>query len=90
VLPEGAFDRLVPIRNENTKGNTGWCLDPHDLAASKLAAGREKDISFVSAMLKHRLINAGVLRERLNMIADSERASLSVLRLERITARASA
>jgi hypothetical protein len=90
VLPAGAFDRLVPIRNENTKGSTGWCLEPHDLAASKLAAGREKDISFVSAMMKHRLINAGILRERLDMIADSERSSLAARRFERITGAASA
>lgn len=45
VLPEGWKDRLVPIHNENTRGATGWCLEPHDLAVSKLVAGREKDLS---------------------------------------------
>lgn len=35
----------------------------HDLAISKLAAGREKDLSFVSAMLKHGLIvNADIVK----------------------------
>ena len=65
VLPEGAFDRLVPVRNENTRGSTGWCLELHDLAVSKLVAGREKDLLFVSAMLRHKLIDAGIVRERL-------------------------
>ena len=42
ILPEGWRERLVSIRNENTHGATGWCLEVHDLAVSKLAAGREK------------------------------------------------
>lgn len=42
TLPEGWEERLSPLSNENTGGATGWCLDPHDLAYSKLAAGREK------------------------------------------------
>ena len=90
VLPAGALDRLVPIRNENTKGNTGWCLEPHDLAASKLVAGREKDIAFVSAMLKHEVINASSLRERLTMIPDRERAALAERRLAGIIGSAAA
>jgi hypothetical protein len=28
------------------------CLEPHDLAAAKLAAGREKDYEFVTALLE--------------------------------------
>src|SRR5689334_23972622 len=42
-LPDGWRDRLVPLRNENTGGVTGWCLDPYDLCVSKLLAGRPKD-----------------------------------------------
>lgn len=84
VLPEGAFGRLVPLCNDNTRGNTGWCLELHDLAASKLAAGREKDVSFVSAMIAHKLISAELVRERLRMIPDKEKASLAGERLERI------
>ena len=38
TLPAGWSERLVPICNENTGGATGWCLDVHDLAASKLVA----------------------------------------------------
>jgi hypothetical protein len=39
VLSPGWRDRLVPIRNDATRGATGWCLDPHDLVLAKLFAG---------------------------------------------------
>lgn len=32
TLPAGWKNWLVPVRNENTRGATGWCLEPHDLA----------------------------------------------------------
>lgn len=53
ILPDGWRERLVPIKNENTSGATGWCLSLGDLVASKLAAGREKDIAFVSVLMCH-------------------------------------
>jgi hypothetical protein len=46
TLPPGWEQRLVAVSNENTGGAIGWCLEPHDLAFSKLAAGREKDLAF--------------------------------------------
>lgn len=61
VLPEGWQERLVPIRNDNTRGATGWCLDVHDLCVSKLVAGRDKDRRFVVAALEERLVDPGVL-----------------------------
>jgi len=42
ILPEGWRDRLVKVERERTMGAIGWCLEVHDLAASKLAAGRKK------------------------------------------------
>ena len=38
ILPAGWEQRLVKIQNANTDLKIGLCLDPHDLAASKLAA----------------------------------------------------
>src|SRR5690606_7989156 len=49
---------------QGTRGNTGHCLEAHDLAASKLVAGREKDRVFVATLLQERLIDSGVLLER--------------------------
>lgn len=65
TLPAGWEGRLIPVRNENTRGATGWCLEVHDLAASKLAAGREKDLDFVGALLKHKMVDTRLLKERL-------------------------
>jgi hypothetical protein len=65
VLPVGWRGRLVPIRNENTRGATGWCLEPHDLAVSKLVAGREKDLEYVGALFRHGMISADTIGRRL-------------------------
>lgn len=40
-------------------------MEPHDLAVSKLVAGREKDRAYVGVMLRHRLISPATVRERL-------------------------
>ena len=65
TLPQGWRERLVPIRNENTRGATGWCLEVHDLALSKLVAGREKDLAFIAALFRHGLAQPELVRERL-------------------------
>src|SRR6266481_2128768 len=43
-------------------------LSHHDLAASKLAASRKKDVDYVRALFSHGLINARILRERLRTL----------------------
>lgn len=79
VLPAGWKDRLVPIRNENTRGVTGWCLEIHDLAVSKLVAGREKDVAYLAALFRHGLANSAIVRERLVQTAfDTENMRKSV------------
>ncbi len=65
VLPDGWKERLVKVANENTMGAVGWCLEVHDLAVSKLAAARDKDLAFVEAMLRNKLITSATLRQRL-------------------------
>lgn len=65
VLPDGWQDRLVPIRSAQTDGATGLCLEAHDLAVSKLVAGRSKDTDYVSALLRHRLVDPHTVRDRL-------------------------
>lgn len=64
ILPSGWQDRLVRIQNPNTDLKIGLCLDPHDLAASKLAAGREKDWAFVAEMLSSRVVDRAALLQR--------------------------
>jgi len=68
VLPGGWQDRLVKIQNQNTDLKIGYCLEPHDLAASKLAAGREKDWKFVIEMLQHRIVDPALLHARVELL----------------------
>ncbi len=53
TLPEKWREPLVAIQNENTRGAIGWCPEVHDLAVSKLFAGREKDLDYVAALFRH-------------------------------------
>lgn len=64
TLPPGWRDRLVPIHNENTRGATGWCLELHDLAVSKLIAGREKAIDFISSRCFDTILRSRILSAR--------------------------
>ena len=66
VLPQGWENRLVRIENENTRGVVGLCLEVHDLAISKYAAGRPKDLEFTHALAKHKMINQKTVFQRLS------------------------
>jgi hypothetical protein len=79
TLPAGWEDRLVPVSNENTGGATGWCLEVHDLAVSKLVAGRERDDAFIAVLIRHGMVDGDTLRQRLERVA-VDRAHLDTLR----------
>ena len=61
----------MKVSNENTGGATGWCLDPLDLAFSKLAARREKDLAFVATLLRHRMIRLSALERLIAAVPDA-------------------
>jgi hypothetical protein len=73
-------------RSLNTRGCTGWCLDLHDLAVSKLAAGREKDMEFLNGMRLEELIDPATLRNRIKAtpFPTSERAEAAASRCEKL------
>jgi hypothetical protein len=79
LLPEGWEQRLVKIQNDNTDLKVGLCLEPHDLAASKLAARREKDFPFVRVMLEHGLIDSAVVQERVGLLPIDAKAKADLL-----------
>lgn len=54
--PAGWEGRLIPVRNQNTGGATGWCLEVHDLVLAKCVAGRDRDWEFVGDALGHGLV----------------------------------
>jgi len=71
-LPEGWEDRTHQIKNDNTRGNTGYCLEVHDLAASKLAAFRDKDRDFVRVLLMEQIIDADIFLHRIDLLPVSD------------------
>lgn len=82
ILPDGWKSRLVPIRNENTRGATGWCLEIHDLALAKYAAGRDKDRRFTADAARYGLIRQSTLEARRpTMPLDAARAELVAQRI---------
>ncbi len=84
ILPRGWRERLVPLRNENTRGKTGWCLDPHDLVVSKTIAGREKDLLFLEGAARNRLVGCDQLLARLEETElDDARRNLAAARIRR-------
>ena len=87
ILPAGWKDRLVTVRNANTGNGCGLCLEVHDLAVAKLAAGREKDSLFVTGLLRHKLADPSVIEYRLRQSTLSqEQLELALARLKRLAA----
>lgn len=68
ALPTGWKKRTVEVRNENTRGHTGWCVEAHDLAVSKLVAFREKDRRFVETLLAKGFVERDELIGRLGTL----------------------
>ena len=81
ILPPGWKRRLIRVENENTGGVIGWCLAPADLAVSKLAAGRDKDVDFVREMLRAGLVDATAIA-RLVALFPSGKARAMKARLD--------
>ncbi len=65
ILPQGWRDRLILVTGESTRSVRGWCLEVHDLAIAKYAAGREKDRAFTNALARHAMVSREVLEQRL-------------------------
>jgi hypothetical protein len=66
VLPEGWDQRLILVTGENTRFVRGWCIEIHDLAIAKYAAGREKDLRFTRTLAKYGMTDRATLEERLS------------------------
>ncbi len=73
-LPSGWKDRLIRVeaRDFQDRLRLGLCLEGHDLAASKLAAYRDKDRDFVRVLLAERLVRPRKLISRIRTLPLSE------------------
>ena len=78
---------MVKVQTEGTNGNIGWCLEGHDLAASKLAAFREKDREFVRILLREHYVDSAELQQRIRELAVEDKLLERMLRWVEITAR---
>ena len=78
-LPSGWKDRLVVVKNDNTNGIAGLCLEVHDLAVSKFVAGRHKDHEFIQELIRHEMIlkNTVLIRLAETELGDAERSIIS-------------
>jgi hypothetical protein len=74
TLPARWRDRAVTIRSDATAGVIGICPHPSDLAISKLAAWREKDREFITALLRHGITSAAEIEKRLMELDDATAA----------------
>lgn len=72
TLPHGWESRLVEFWVDDPPGTLGLCLEKHDLAFSKLAAGRAKDLDYIRELLKHRLINRGKIERLIDAEENTE------------------
>ena len=69
-LPDGWRARAIELELAAHPGYVGICPELHDLCASKMARNETKDREFVRALAEARLINARLLRNRLDEISD--------------------
>jgi hypothetical protein len=67
-LPKDWGHRAVQLTGPATNGAVAICPEAHDLAASKLIAGREKDLSWVSAALGAGILGKDLLARRIDEI----------------------
>lgn len=65
TLPPGWQSRAIRVEGRGQAPATGWCLEAHDLAASKLSAFRAKDREFARVLIVEEMISPTVLLERL-------------------------
>ena len=79
ILPEGWEDRLIPIKNPNTKGITGWCLEVHDLVLSKYIAGRERDLKFNEEVIRHRMVQEDTLLKHAEVLPLKQSQKKSIM-----------
>jgi len=82
VLPLNWQERAVRLETAGMEGAIGLCLHPLDVAYSKLAAGRDKDIAFIREMIRCDLIKGGSLE---NLVKEeTEKRDLQDLLLARL------
>jgi hypothetical protein len=78
VLPDGWEDRAVRLPGTpNTAGADALAPEIHDLVAAKLYAGREKDLEWVAAAVRHGLLDQATVAERVGALPQDVKGGLA-------------
>ena len=83
VLPSGWEKRLVELQDEN---NTiaAYCVEIHDVAVSKLMAGREKDFEFLQIAFQAEYLQIETFVERAQKIIRQSASAALLPRLQKL------
>lgn len=83
VLPTDWQKRLLPFEDEN--GNViAYCAEIHDIAVSKLIAGREKDFQFLKELFLREYISAEIFVERVRLVQSMPQNAVLIPRLKHL------
>jgi hypothetical protein len=82
TLPLNWRGRAIRFESEQTQGALAHCLHPLDIAYSKLAAGREKDTTYVGELIRRSLVEAHAVGELIANETGDQR--LQILLKERL------
>lgn len=75
TLPKRWRNRLVHLKlDRDDTGIKAYCIEPHDLAVAKLAAGRDKDRIFIRALLDRGLLDPATVGKRITATSVSAQA----------------
>lgn len=80
ALPLGWKYRTIKVQDYMDEDKIGWCVEAHDLAASKLIAFRQKDTEFVRRLLVENMIDIVKLLKRINQIETNPKLKERALR----------
>lgn len=83
VLPDGWEKRLVELKDEADE-IIAFCVEIHDVAVSKLMAGREKDFEFLQVAFQSDYLEIETFIERTELILSSPSAEALVPRLRKM------
>lgn len=84
VLPTGWQERLQNLKDES--GNTiAKTVEIHDIAVSKLIAGREKDFEFLKVLFLRECISFEKFFERVTLVKEMPQSEVLFSRLEKLS-----
>ncbi len=83
ILPTGWRERLQTLEDKN--GNViAYVAEIHDIAVSKLIAGREKDYAFLKELILPGYISIKTFLERAKLVKEMPKSQVLIPRLENL------